>query len=160
MKKMIFAAVCITIIIYVSGCYKTPADNNNQCTGPKAVTDSSYLLSFAKTYGITPVADTSWLYYQIIVPGSGSTPVATSKVYIKYAGRFMDGTYFDSTATTVRYELDSLIKGLQYGLLKIKTGGRIKLLVPSALAYGCQGAGGVVPPNAPLYFDMYLDSLK
>ena len=72
----------------------------------------------------------------------------------------MDGTYFDSTTTSARYELDSLIKGLQYGLAKIKSGGRIKLLIPSALAYGCQGVSGVVPSNAPLYFDIRLDSLK
>jgi FKBP-type peptidyl-prolyl cis-trans isomerase FkpA len=159
MKKLFITIACALIIVGVLSCNKATVNSSN-CSGPTAVKDSGFLLSFAQKYGINPVHDTSWLYYEIINPGSGVAPVATSKVYVNYAGRFMDGTYFDSTTTSVHYELDSLIKGLQYGLVKIKTGGRIKLLIPSALAYGCQGVNGVVPANAPLYFDIRLDSLK
>ena len=134
--------------------------NEGSCSGPKAVADSGQLLAFAKKYGINPVADTSWLYYEVINPGSGSSPSASSKVFVRYAGRFMDGTYFDSSVVSTRYSMDSLIKGWQYGLPKIKAGGQIKLLVPSALAYGCLGVAGAIPANAPLYFNIYLDSLK
>jgi FKBP-type peptidyl-prolyl cis-trans isomerase FkpA len=159
MKKLLIILACAGVFIYVLSCNKSTT-NSFSCTGISAAKDSSFLLAFANRYGVNPVADTSWLYYEIIIPGSGSVPVAKSKVYVNYAGRFMDGSYFDSTKTSVHYELDSLIKGLQYGLLKIKTGGRIKLLIPSALAYGCEGVSGVVPSNAPLYFDIRLDSIK
>ena len=159
MKKLFIALVCAGIFIYVLSCSKSTA-NSFSCTSILPAKDSVFLLAFAKKNGVNPVPDTSWLYYEVINPGSGAVPVATSKVYVNYAGRFMDGTYFDSTTTSARYELDSLIKGLQYGLIKIKAGGRIKLLIPSALAYGCQGVSGAVPPNAPLYFDISLDSLK
>jgi len=70
-------------------------------------------------------------------------------------GKFLNGDNFDSTTSPVTYELDSLVQGLQYGLLKIRAGGRIKLLVPSALAFGCVGKGNI-PPNTPLYFDVSL----
>jgi len=158
MKKIFPAVLSVVLILYVVSCNKS-SNNFGSCTGPTPVSDSTALLAFAKKYGITPTADTSWLYYQIINPGSGANPVGTSKIYVRYAARFMDGSYFDSTATPIRFELDSLIKGWQYGLPKIKSGGRIKLLIPSAYAYGCAGALGV-PPNSPVYFDVYLDSLK
>ena len=158
MKRLIIATVCTALIIY--GCGKTTAGYiSSYCAGPSAVSDSTALLAFAAKYGITPAADTSWLYYQIINPGTGAVPGGKSKIYVRYAGRFMDGTYFDSTATGRRFELDSLLQGWQYGLPKIKTGGQIKLLIPSALAYGCAGASGI-PANAPIYFNIYLDSLK
>jgi FKBP-type peptidyl-prolyl cis-trans isomerase FkpA len=159
MKKLFFAVLCAVLFIYVISCNKS-TPGSSTCIGPSAVSDSTPLLAFAKKYGITPTVDTSKLYYEIINPGSGASPSATSKIFVRYAGRLMDGTYFDSTAATLRFAMDSLIKGWQYGLPKIKSGGRIKLLIPSALAFGCQGAAGVVPPNSPLYFDIYLDSLK
>jgi FKBP-type peptidyl-prolyl cis-trans isomerase FkpA len=112
MKNMFIALASIITIVYVLSCNKSTV-NEGSCSGPKAVTDSAQLLAFAKKYGIHPVADTSWLYYEIINPGTGAGPSANSKVYVRYAGRLMDGSYFDSTGTTVRYALDSVIKGWQ-----------------------------------------------
>ncbi len=159
MKKLFIAMACTGIVLYVMSCSKS-GNNSFTCTGILPAKDSGFLLAFAKKYNVNPVPDTSWLYYEVIDPGTGAVALSNSKVYVKYAGRYMDGTYFDSTVTSVRYQLDSLIKGLQYGLVKIKSGGRIKLLIPSALAYGCEGVPGVVPSNAPLYFDIRLDSIK
>ncbi len=159
MKHLLIAVFLISTIVYAVSCSKTTA-NEGSCTGPKAVTDSAQLLAFAKKYIINAVADTSWLYYEIINPGAGASPSPTSKVFVRYAGRFMDGSYFDSSTVSRRFAMDSLIKGWQYGLPKIKPGGQIKLLVPSSLAYGCRGVPGAIPVNAPLYFNIYLDSVK
>jgi len=159
MKKLLVAMFCAAAVMYAFSCSKATT-NGGSCNGPKAVVDSTQLLAFAKKYGINPIADTSWLYYEVINPGSGGSPSASSKVFVRYAARFMDGTYLDSSAVSTRYSMDSLIKGWQYGLPKIKAGGQIKLLVPSALAYGCMGVPGTIPANAPLYFNIYLDSLK
>ncbi len=162
MKRIYLVIAIAAVVVYGLACNKSADghDNNSTCTDTRAVTDSTVLLAYAKANGITPTADTSWLYYQIITPGTGASPVFNSKVYVRYAAKLMDGTYFDSSGVTLRFALDSLIKGWQYGLPKIKAGGRIKLLVPSALGYGCNGAGFAIPPNSPLYFDVYLDSLK
>lgn len=158
MKNALVSVFCMALVVGMFSCSKT-GYSNNSCTGPTAAQDSSLLLAFAQKYGITPVRDTSYLYYQIINPGTGTAPTAHSKVYVRYAARLMDGTYFDSSAVSLRFALDSLIRGWQYGIPKIKPGGQIKLLVPSAQGYGCQGAGNVIPANAPLYFNIYLDSI-
>ncbi|MEP6747142.1 MAG: FKBP-type peptidyl-prolyl cis-trans isomerase [Bacteroidota bacterium] len=159
MKRLSIVLVCAVTIIYALSCSKHE-DNNASCSGPKAITDSTALLAYAKTNGITTTADTSWMYYQIINPGTGASPNSSSIVFVRYAARLMDGTYVDSTATATGFLLTNLIKGWQYGLPKIKAGGQIKLLVPSALAYSCNGNGSSIPPNAPIYFNIYLDSLK
>jgi len=103
--------------------------------------------------------DTSFLYYQVITPGSGAAPSPNSVVYVRYVAKFLDGSYLDSSAISTGFPLGNLILGWQYGLPKIMPGGRIKLLIPSALAYGCGGSSNV-QPNTPLFFDIYLDSLK
>jgi FKBP-type peptidyl-prolyl cis-trans isomerase FkpA len=158
MKKIMIILSILGILVYVISCTKTGNTAYSSCTGSPAVADSTVLLAFAKANGITPIADSSWLYYQIINQGSGASPIGTSKITINYVGTFLSGQYFDSTTAPVTFELDSLIKGWQYGLPKIQAGGRIKLLVPSALAFGCAGTTAI-PPNAPLYFDITLISV-
>jgi FKBP-type peptidyl-prolyl cis-trans isomerase FkpA len=159
MKRFLLVVATAASVVYGFSCGKSNV-NESSCTGPKAVTDSTQLLAFAKNYGIHPTVDTSWMYYEIINPGAGSSPVSNSKLYVRYVCRLMNGGYVDSSAKSTRYALDSVIKGWQYGLPKIKSGGRIKLLVPSALAYGCNGNGSTISSSQPLYFDVYLDSLK
>ena len=155
MKRLFIATVVTALTVYTLSCHKTDI-NQSSCSGVKAAADSTQLLRYAKDSGIHPTVDTSFLYYEIINPGSGPSPAFNSKVFVRYSGRLMDGTLFDASPVTVRFALDSLIKGWQYGLPKIKAGGQIKLLVPSALGYGCNAD----PTNAPLYFHIYLDSLK
>jgi FKBP-type peptidyl-prolyl cis-trans isomerase FkpA len=159
MKRLFIATAFAMTIIYALNCSKHD-DNNASCSGPKAALDSTALLAYASTHGITPTQDTSYMYYQILTPGTGASPNASSTVYVRYAARLMDGTYVDSSATAAGFLLGNLIKGWQYGLPKIKAGGQIKLLVPSALAYSCTGNGSSIPANSPVYFNVYLDSLK
>jgi FKBP-type peptidyl-prolyl cis-trans isomerase FkpA len=159
MKKSIIILAAVGMLMYFISCSKNSGPGYFSCTGTAAVTDSSVLLAFAKDHGITPVADTSWLYYQIINQGTGAIPIGSSKVTVTYVGRFMNGNYFDSTTSQATFELDSLITGWQYGLKKIQAGGRIKLLVPSALAFGCVGSGSI-PSNSPLFFDITLISVQ
>jgi len=141
-------------------CSKPTSSGYFSCSGPSPADDSTQLLGFAKNNSITPIKDTSFLFYQILSQGTGITPVGTSKITVTYVGKLMDGTIIDSTGTTPRtFELDSLITGWQYGLKKIQAGGEIKLLIPSALAFGCNGTSGIAP-NSPLYFDVQLLGVK
>jgi FKBP-type peptidyl-prolyl cis-trans isomerase FkpA len=74
----------------------------------------------------------------------------------------MDGSIFDSTSnfSAKGFQLNQLIKGWQIGLPKIQTGGQIKLLVSSALAYGCSCAGTKIPSNSSVYFEIKLVSFQ
>lgn len=159
MKKAVITIAGLGFFIYFIGCTPNNVPGYSSCTGTSPALDSSALIAFAKDYGITAVADTSWLYYQIINQGTGPTPTGTSKITVNYVGKFMNGNDFDSTTSPLTFQLDSLITGWQYGLPKIQAGGRIKLLIPSALAFGCTGSAQV-PPNSPLYFDITLISVQ
>jgi FKBP-type peptidyl-prolyl cis-trans isomerase FkpA len=161
MNKIIFAAVVFSIVAYVfiAGCNKSGSDNSN-CTNQPVTADSSALLAYAKNNGLTPVKDSTGLYYQVINPGFGATPNSNSTVSVTYTGTRMDGVIFDSTTTARTFAIAGLIPAWQIGLPKIKAGGRIKLLVPSALGYGCLGVGSFIPSNAPLYFDITLVSVQ
>lgn len=102
--------------------------------------------------------DASGVYYQIINPGTGTETVTlTSTLKIAYTGRLFDGTVFDSAPTNSPFQssLNSLIEGWKTTVPLIKKGGKIRILIPSYLAYGPTGSGAI-PANAPLDFDIEL----
>jgi FKBP-type peptidyl-prolyl cis-trans isomerase FkpA len=162
--RKIFLNVLIAVVA-VSGMFVgcTHSDNPTApCKNTPVTADSSALLSFAHANGITPVPDPTGLYYQIISQGSGPALTASSIVNVTYTGTLLNGTIFDSTTNSAKtgFQIGSLIPAWQVGLPKIQAGGRIKLLVPSALGYGCTGAAPAIPSNAPLYFDLTVVSAK
>ena len=149
--------------ICLVACFKDPSPGYNTCTGPEPSADSSALLAFAARDSMTVTRDSTGLYYQIIDSGAGPMPTSSSKIYATYQGELMDGTIFDSTtdASKTGLLLSDYIQGWQIGLPKIRQGGRIKLLIPSAYGYGCMGSSdGVIPRNAPLYFDVTLTEVQ
>jgi FKBP-type peptidyl-prolyl cis-trans isomerase FkpA len=163
MKTRVLISAALAIVGYFISCSKSPAvAGYSSCTNLPVDSDSSALLAFAKSDSITPFRDTSGLYYQIINQGSGMSPSDTSTIFVTYTGKLMNGDIFDSTsnAAGTGFVLENLIFGWQIGLSKIQTGGHIKLLIPSALAYGCMGSGTVIPPNSPVYFDITLVSFN
>lgn len=100
----------------------------------------------------------SGLRYEIIQPGNGPYPKATDTVKVDYTGRLLDGTVFDSSAQHGKpavFELDKVIPGWRQGIEKINKGGKIRLYIPSDLAYGDAGKGPI-PPGAALIFDVQL----
>ena len=106
---------------------------------------------------MTVTAHPSGLYYQIISQGSGATANANSKIFITYDGRLLNGTQFDhqDVPNVSGWPLSGLIEGWKIGIPLIQKGGRIKLLVPSALAYGCEPYQ-TLPGSSVLYFDITL----
>jgi hypothetical protein len=116
------------------------------------------MVSFANSNGITYTTDSSGILYQIISSGNNNRPTLSSNITVDYVGKLMNGTTFDSSNNiTFPVTLNDLIDGWKIGLPLIGIGGRIKLIIPSSLAYGCQG-GGSIPSNSPLYFDITLDN--
>lgn len=103
----------------------------------------------------------SGLKYYDIVEGTGATPAAGQTVTVHYTGWLEDGTQFDSSVDrgepfTFILGQGSVIPGWDEGVATMKVGGKRQLVVPAALAYGESGAGGVIPANATLIFDVEL----
>ena len=94
------------------------------------------------------------------LPGSGASPVASSTVTVSYVGKHLDNTLFDTSTSPLAVPLSSVIDGWKTGLPFIKKGGRIKMVIPSALAYACAGNLPVIQPNEPLFFDVTLNDVK
>jgi len=103
----------------------------------------------------------SGLQYEDTVEGTGPSPAAGQTVKVHYTGTLTDGTKFDSSRDrgqpfSFQIGVGQVIKGWDEGVLSMKVGGRRKLTIPADLGYGARGAGGVIPPNATLIFDVEL----
>jgi FK506-binding protein 1 len=130
---------------------KATVDLNNEMAG-KTLTFSLTLVSCAPK----PV-----LVLEDISPGDGRTfPRRGDRLQMHYTGKLKDGTVFDSSVGRGPFEfhigLGEVIEGWDEGVLKMSLGQKARLHVPSAMGYGAQGAGGVIPPNADLVFDVEL----
>jgi peptidylprolyl isomerase len=107
----------------------------------------------------------SGLKYIIVEQGSGEAPQAGELVQVHYTGTLEDGTKFDSSldrGEPFQFPLGMgrVIPGWDEGLALLNVGGKAKLIIPPELAYGEQGAGGVIPPNATLIFDVELVGIQ
>jgi FKBP-type peptidyl-prolyl cis-trans isomerase len=103
----------------------------------------------------------SGLYYQITKEGNGATPEKGAKVSVHYNGTLVDGTVFDSSyqrdqPIEFAVGIGQVIPGWDEGIMLLSKGAGARLVIPSNLAYGSQGAGGVIPPDATLIFDVEL----
>jgi FKBP-type peptidyl-prolyl cis-trans isomerase FkpA len=119
--------------------------------------DAPALAAAAKEAGAT--VSPSGLVYRSIKEGTGANPGATDTVKVNYRGTFVDGKEFDSSAKNggpISFPLNRVIPCWTEGVQKMKLGGKAKLTCPSAIAYGPRGAGGVIPPNATLQFEVEL----
>ena len=115
-------------------------------------------LAWAGTAGQLYTATASGLQYQVVKEGEGASPTTTDIVLVHYTGRLQDGTIFDSSQgkQPVPFPVTGVIPGFTEGLQLMKKGGTYRLRIPPNLAYGPAGAGGVIPPNATLDFEIQL----
>ena len=103
----------------------------------------------------------SGLRYTDLAPGEGAEAKAGDVVSVHYTGWLVNGTKFDSSRdrnVPFRFKLGSgqVIKGWDEGVAGMKIGGKRRLVIPSELGYGRRGAGGVIPPDAVLIFEVEL----
>jgi FKBP-type peptidyl-prolyl cis-trans isomerase FkpA len=101
----------------------------------------------------------SGLVFRSLKEGSGPSPQASDKVRVHYRGTLPDGKEFDSSyarGQPAEFPLDRVIKCWTEGVQKLKVGGKARLTCPPGIAYGERGAGGTIPPNATLHFEVEL----
>lgn len=149
-------AVISCVLLLATGCTK-----DNTCKPVPVDNEKDVLEAFAASSGMTVTRHNSGLYYQIINPGGTARPGQLSRVFVRYRGTLLDGKVFDSQTNPglTGFGLSTLIEGWKIGIPLIGRGGSIRLLVPSALGYGCMGTGSGdngIPANAPLYFEIDL----
>ncbi len=107
----------------------------------------------------------SGLQYEDLVAGSGASPTFGKNVIVHYTGWLLNGNKFDSSVDrnepfSFRIGKGEVIKGWDEGVMSMKIGGKRKLIIPPELGYGSRGAGGVIPPNATLIFEVILLDIR
>jgi FKBP-type peptidyl-prolyl cis-trans isomerase FklB len=131
-----------------------------QAEGNK-IQGEAFLKENAQKPGIKTTA--SGLQYMVISTGAGLLPKLTDTVKVHYRGTLLDGTEFDSSYKRNQpavFPLNGVIKGWTEALQLMKVGSKWQIFLPASLAYGEQGAGQVIGPNATLIFDVELIGIE
>lgn len=154
--RKIFALACL--LIWVCPQYHC-GKKVEGCTAVSPDVEKAQLIAFCKADSIDYTWMNSGLLYQVIDSGTGVHPAMSSKISINYTGTLLNGTVFDSGSLT-KVNLNSLIEGMEVGIPLIGKEGHIKLVIPSEMAYGCTGKEPAIPPNTPLYFNIFLTDVE
>ena len=120
-----------------------------------AQADLAAIAAKEKDAVVTP----SGLVYRALREGKGASPTAADIVKVHYRGTLANGTEFDSSYKRnepAQFPLAGVIPCWTEGVQRMKVGGKAQLVCPAAIAYGARGAGGVIPPNATLKFEVEL----
>jgi peptidylprolyl isomerase len=117
--------------------------------------------AFAAQGANKTVTTASGLKYVDVIVGKGASPTVGKQVKVHYTGTLENGKKFDSSVDrnepfSFAIGVGQVIRGWDEGVMTMKVGGKRKLIIPSKLGYGARGAGGVIPPNATLLFDVEL----
>lgn len=138
------------------------ANTRREAQGVKLAADAKvFVEKAAKEKGAVKTA--SGLIYLSQKEGSGAKPVATDTVKVHYTGTLVNGVVFDSSykrGQPTEFPLSGVIKCWTEGIQLMKAGSKARLICPPAIAYGERGAGGLIPPNATLVFDVELLEVK
>ena len=153
-QKFVLLPVIFAVLAFASGC------GNSEKTGTSNPSSAASASSPTKVSG-QPTTTASGLQYWDIVVGTGATAVSGKPVSVHYTGWLTSGQKFDSSVDRGQPFVFPLgegqvIKGWDEGVAGMKAGGKRQLRIPPSLGYGAEGAGGVIPPNATLIFDVEL----
>jgi peptidylprolyl isomerase len=152
----------LILLLVLAACGSTPAPG---ATEPAAETTTGEQPASAAGETGETMTTASGLQYVLIEDGQGPAPQVGDVVSVHYRGQLEDGTEFDNSFTRgepIRFALGQgrVIPGWEEGIALMKEGGKARLIIPPDLAYGAAGAGGVIPPNATLTFEVELVSVE
>jgi FKBP-type peptidyl-prolyl cis-trans isomerase len=130
--------------------------------GAKAAKEGeAYLAANAAKPGVVTLP--SGLQYKVLTAGTGKKPAATDTVVVHYRGTLTDGTEFDSSYKRnqpAKFKVNQVIAGWTEALQLMPVGSKWQLVIPAKLAYGERGAGGAIPPNSVLVFEVELQGIE
>lgn len=153
MSKFLFPIIVFALAAFFI--YRTWT--NHKVADENFASGQAFLVDNGKKDGV--ITTESGLQYMVLKSGSGTVhPAANSRVKVHYHGTLIDGTVFDSSVDRgepIDFGLNQVIKGWQEGLQYMVEGEKIRLFVPSTLAYGKNGTGPI-PPSSVLIFDVEL----
>ncbi|HEY9812436.1 MAG TPA: FKBP-type peptidyl-prolyl cis-trans isomerase [Candidatus Sericytochromatia bacterium] len=166
---MLFCGLFVILVQLTSGqpsavadeLAKTPPAVVQTATTDNSIADSNRLIAMNTNSEENVVTTDSGLKYVQLKEGDGATPKKGQTVVVHYTGTLENGEKFDSSRDrnqpfSFKLGVGQVIKGWDEGLSTMKVGDRRKLIIPPELGYGARGAGGVIPPNATLNFDVEL----
>jgi cyclophilin family peptidyl-prolyl cis-trans isomerase len=162
------------------GVAQKKADERKRIEEEKRAEEAKKMAEQAKEFTEGAESTASGLFYKVISKGNGAKPENGETVKVHYAGYLTDGTLFDSSIKEIAqknnkynpqrepyapFELTygpsaRVIPGWKEGIAMMSVGDKYQLIIPPNLGYGAQGAGGVIPPNAWLIFDVELVGIK
>ena len=155
MSKIQLIIITVSIIVLI-GLFMF-SRNNSELAQTNATEGAAFLAENATKEGVITTA--SGLQYTILTDAEGDKPNATSNVTVHYEGTTLDGAEFDSSYSRnapATFPLNRVISGWTEGVQLMSVGATYRFFIPSELAYGAQGAGGAIGPNATLIFDIEL----
>jgi FKBP-type peptidyl-prolyl cis-trans isomerase len=154
MKRNVWMAFLLAPFLFAA-CGKS----DTECVPATVASEKAAMVAYCTANNITYTEHASGILYEVMAPGLSTQPTLANTVSTVYTGKLLNGTQFDASANPVSFLLSGVIKGWQIGIPLIKKGGRIKLVIPSSLAYGCNGSGSI-PANSPLYFEVSLTDVR
>jgi FKBP-type peptidyl-prolyl cis-trans isomerase FkpA len=152
-------ACCLLPLAAITACAAAPAG------APATTTAQAATSSAPNAAAVTGSAKTtlpSGVIFESVTTGSGPSPKATDTVKVNYRGTLPDGREFDSSykrGQPASFPLNRVIPCWTQAVQLMKPGGKARVTCPPDTAYGSRGAGGVIPPNATLMFDIELISI-
>ena len=151
MKTKFFVIAFLMVSILGTACLKT--EQVKPCVPVSVADEKTVMQKYATDNGYTMITETSGLMYEILSQGTGLPIASSSSIKMKYIGKKMDGVKFDEGSTTQFATVNQFITGFQLGLMKLNGGGKIRLIMPSSLAYGCSPYV-LELRNQPLFFEV------
>ncbi len=140
---------------------KSPSAAESGQSADSLAAGVAYLSAHKDKLGVLTTA--SGLQYEVLTEGTGAKPTAADSVTVHYVGTLLDGTVFDSSVARgqpATFPLGQVIPGWTEGVALMPTGSKYRFTIPPALGYGAAGAGGVIPPNAVLVFEIELLAIQ